>query len=479
MEYITIPINGARRNPDKNPRISIVDQLKPYYEKEKGSGLSKYYFTFTTINKVGIKPGSSFATPLGIYAYPMIQMFPVLKADKIPFAGDRKFINLLEINIPESKVLSQSTTESQAKSALEKLEELFKIEASNENSHLRKKDRYVRATDFEKYAALAEGQYKVHSNTYYGKVWNISHYLAEIMFPNSFDAKTLLYWNILLRKIGFEAAVDYEGTGFIHPNERFQAVFFTKKAIKHVATFDNKRYEEYSRNISGLYSSDTSKEILDFFKKEGNITVEKLRGSNIILSKGELKGKTVPLFVSGTILSNIYNSIIGEKKEKDKINSYKDYMTKLENNRSSEYSLFINPSNSHISNVVKNCLIQDGNFGSTCKISNCIIEGGFITGEFKNCKITNCSLYYNELAFINVSGVTDSYWFIDNLNYYRREAYNKAERELPFNKMVKKLGGTEYEKQRANITYNIILEEMRKYFSIESIIYTTGRAIFK
>jgi hypothetical protein len=479
MEYITIPINGARRNPDKNPRISIVDQLKPYYEKEKRSGLSKYYFTFTTINKVGIKPKSAFDTPLGVYAYPMIQMYSFLEANEIPFAGDREFINLLELNVPDNKVLSQSTTESQADLALKKLEELFKSEANKEGSFLRKNNKYVRASDFNKYVGLAKESYPRSFNTPYGKVWNVSHYLAEEMFPQNFDSKTLLYWNILLRKIGFEAAVDYEGTGFIHPNERFQAVFFTKKAIKHVATFDNKRYEEYSRNISGLYSSDTSKEILDFFKKEGNITVEKLRGSNIILSKGELKGKTVPLFVSGTILSNIYNSIIGEKKEKDKINSYKDYMTKLENNRSSEYSLFINPSNSHISNVVKNCLIQDGNFGSTCKISNCIIEGGFITGEFKNCKITNCSLYYNELAFINVSGVTDSYWFIDNLNYYRRKAYNKAERELPFNKMVKKLGGTEYEKQRANIIYNIILEEMRKYFSIESIIYTTGRAIFK
>lgn len=244
MKYISIPIISARRNPDLNPRISVVEQLRPYYEKEKSSGISKYYFTFTTINKVGIKPGSSFKTPLGIYAYPMIQMFPLLEIDKIPFAGDREFINLLELNVPDSRVISQSTTESQANSALEKLEELFKIEANKEGSYLRKKDRYVRATDFNKYVGIAEETYKNSFNTPYGKVWNVTHYLAEEMFPSSFDAKTLLYWNTLLRKIGFEAAVDYEGSGFIHPNEKFQAVFFTKKAIKHIATFNNKRYKK-------------------------------------------------------------------------------------------------------------------------------------------------------------------------------------------------------------------------------------------
>ena len=463
MKYTKININSARKNPKLNPKVSVIDELLPYKTN------SRAFITYTTVNKVGINPSSTFNTPLGIYAYPLRSFWENIANDTVPFAGGRPYVSLLLVK-KNAKILNNNYSwndNDQDQVKLYKFCEEKKLVKSNKG--------FVRLRDdaYEKYP------FESRKPVFY--IWALTRYIAYLLNPNEEDSIShITKWSSIFNKVlGYDGAIDFRGWGFIHPNEPKQAVFFTKKAIKHVATFDNKRYEEYSRNISGLYSSDTSKEILDFFKKEGNITVEKLRGSNIILSKGELKGKTVPLFVSGTILSNIYNSIIGEKKEKDKINSYKDYMTKLENNRSSEYSLFINPSNSHISNVVKNCLIQDGNFGSTCKISNCIIEGGFITGEFKNCKITNCSLYYNELAFINVSGVTDSYWFIDNLNYYRRKAYNKAERELPFNKMVKKLGGTEYEKQRANIIYNIILEEMRKYFSIESIIYTTGRAIFK
>ena len=473
MEYTTIPIKSARRNPYLNPKISVVEQLRPYYEKEKRSGLSKYYFTFTTINKVGIKPKSAFDTPLGVYAYPMIQMYSFLEANEIPFAGDREFINLLELNVPDNKFLSQSTTESQADLALKKLEELFKSEANKEGSFLRKNNKYVRASDFNKYVGLAKESYPRSFNTPYGKVWNVSHYLAEEMFPQNFDSKTLLYWNILLRKIGFEAAVDYEGEGFIHPNERFQAVFFSKKAIKHLATFDNKKYDDYSRIKLNLYSPNTSKDVIDLFNRENNTTIERLQGRDIVLQNVIVKGNNTPNFISGTITSNIYDSIIGEKRENISVNTYDDAI-KLINN-----PLCIGNPERYYNNVVKHCLIQDGIFNPGSTLEKCRITNGLVRGVVKDCKIINCSFYYDSFLVVNVSKVTgDSFLFRDFLDKAIEEASNEAYAQLPAS-LYKTMNKKEYEDKRSEIIGNRVLEYMRRYFSIESLVYLTAKKVFK
>ena len=75
-------ISEARRNPDQNPKIPVVNQLKKifkdnyeyYYDprdvvREYHDDL--YFVSMTKVDKLGINPTSKYNTPLGIYAYPL------------------------------------------------------------------------------------------------------------------------------------------------------------------------------------------------------------------------------------------------------------------------------------------------------------------------------------------------------------------------------------------------------------------------
>ena len=99
-------ISEARRNPDKNPKISLVQALEPYKDKPD------YFISFTDgfrskakmdyediksppLPKLGINPKTKYDTPAGIYAYPLKEMWKAIKDDSIPFASDRPFIQWL------------------------------------------------------------------------------------------------------------------------------------------------------------------------------------------------------------------------------------------------------------------------------------------------------------------------------------------------------------------------------------------------
>ena len=87
----------ARKNPDKNPKISAYEALKKYKDNPD------IYITFTDLNKVGIKPITDYDTPNGIYTYPLKEIWKQ-NIDKykntwnIPYAARREYIHVLEYN---------------------------------------------------------------------------------------------------------------------------------------------------------------------------------------------------------------------------------------------------------------------------------------------------------------------------------------------------------------------------------------------
>ena len=87
----------ARRNPDRNKRISAYDALKPYKDDPD------MYITFTEIDKLGINPKSEFNTPIGIYCYPLKEIWVEYDIESkesigkvVPFAGKHPYIWLIE-----------------------------------------------------------------------------------------------------------------------------------------------------------------------------------------------------------------------------------------------------------------------------------------------------------------------------------------------------------------------------------------------
>ena len=68
----------ARRNPDVNKKIHPFDQLKSIAKKYPDA-----YVTYTMEHKVGVNPQSKYATPLGIYAYPI--KYVIRNKMRVPF----------------------------------------------------------------------------------------------------------------------------------------------------------------------------------------------------------------------------------------------------------------------------------------------------------------------------------------------------------------------------------------------------------
>tara|TARA_R110000824_G_scaffold27426_11_gene93247 strand:- start:76 stop:1980 length:1905 start_codon:yes stop_codon:yes gene_type:complete len=76
---------------------SMSSQLRKYAVAD--SQIPTHYMHFSDINKIGVKPASSFQTPLGIYFYPVNEkILDQLEKGKIPFASERKFVHVVKPN---------------------------------------------------------------------------------------------------------------------------------------------------------------------------------------------------------------------------------------------------------------------------------------------------------------------------------------------------------------------------------------------
>ncbi len=85
----------ARSHPELNPKISGYEALKPYANDPD------IYISYTSIDKIGINPKSSYNTPFGIYTYPLKgtiwnEIEKAKDSHAVPFAGDNPYIWILK-----------------------------------------------------------------------------------------------------------------------------------------------------------------------------------------------------------------------------------------------------------------------------------------------------------------------------------------------------------------------------------------------
>lgn len=57
----------ARSNSEQNKKINVNDAISEYYNQYSEMA----FLSFTKLEKLGVNPNSQFATPNGIYAYPL------------------------------------------------------------------------------------------------------------------------------------------------------------------------------------------------------------------------------------------------------------------------------------------------------------------------------------------------------------------------------------------------------------------------
>lgn len=231
MKYIKIPVTSARRNPDKNIKTFILQELDPYRDNPR------ICISFTEINKIGINPSSKFTkeTPAGVYAYPLRDIYSELEEiynrDEVGyydlfFAMDRPYIQVLLLST--SKVINNAYSFYKRDS-----ERLYSI--INEMTHSNiNRDIY-------------ENQVKRWIDRSYNQaeaIFKLTGYASEMWVAPS-ENKVALYWTKLLLSLGYQAAIDRKGMRFIYDGvesdrENRQVVFFTPKAYKHIKTVYNK-----------------------------------------------------------------------------------------------------------------------------------------------------------------------------------------------------------------------------------------------
>lgn len=196
----------ARKNPELNPKISLNAELKAYVDKFGKDG----FISFTSIDKLGINPGSDYDTPIGIYAYPVMYAYhDVLgkwqHARRLPFAGSNPYATLFSAT---NGVIDLHTfSESDLASAIKKLKSIYG----------------TRDVETSISYALESGRVQ----TAGGQLWAITMKLSKIIK----GGEPPIVWNKIFRSIGINGCVDSDGEDIIHPNEPTQAVFFKKPGV--------------------------------------------------------------------------------------------------------------------------------------------------------------------------------------------------------------------------------------------------------
>lgn len=296
-------ISEARRNPEQNPKIPVVQQLKKIFKdnyeyvdprdvvREYHDDL--YFVSMTKVDKLGINPTSKYNTPLGIYAYPLsyvlYQVDPGSDSEgtetlkSLPFAGASPFANVFKTDYNRNLVcLNKENFDSVtfnhyvrkignylARFRIEQMERRFVDKMDDEKREIYWKN----SVDVvEEWADKSEGSAKV--QTWGGRFWYVTMKAADMMAMSSGKeqkegkvAPDSLLWNKLFREIGIDGVVDY-GEGIIHSAEPTQAVFFSKEPIEVVARFDNKDYKASEATAAKILSRSIENILVGLFYDE-------------------------------------------------------------------------------------------------------------------------------------------------------------------------------------------------------------------
>ena len=245
-------LREARKNPHLNPKVPINWHISQHYEDAgaiPGTDIPNSFVSFTAVDKLGINPGSTFQTPLGIYAYPSWYVIRETgdrrSMDKLPFVGHQPYANVFSA---KGNIVDLSEMNSR------QLEDMnYRIFEMYVDYYGAKKGSYEWEEIYEylEDQVFGPAEYRSKINTPGGRFWFSTMAVSDLIIRDSKywnfkkkwgTNKNPVSWNKVFREIGIDGCVDSEGQKIIHESEPTQAVFFSKKAIKDV----NRYYNKYS-----------------------------------------------------------------------------------------------------------------------------------------------------------------------------------------------------------------------------------------
>lgn len=216
-----------RKNPELNPKVSALKSLEKYKDDDS------YFITFTSIEKVGLNPKTPFSTPVGVYAYKLKDVYDELLEKNYLFGVDRPSVNVIQLNT--NKILDLENY-SNKKQDLQKLKKIYESEFKDSFENMVK--------EFESSKHLL---YPINTDGKY--VYGLMNHISNKKSGKSGQVqKSMVYFNVLLRKMGYDVVIDRTGT--IHLLQPSQAVFLTPSSYKVVEKIINKNYDVETQKTS-------------------------------------------------------------------------------------------------------------------------------------------------------------------------------------------------------------------------------------
>ena len=260
MDTFKTFMNEARSHSDMNRKVSAWQILKNFYDHEKETGI-RYFVSFTNLEKLGINVQTRWIDPSGVYFYLLKESWEkyhlgIKEApleDYFPFAGDMPYLNIFTIK-PDAKILNISEySKTNLFEDIEKLEEMENLESLDRIIKNQDMNPFLRLWNITK--ELSKRIIKKRSPEYVPfqgpDSENISEYQAK--YKSMIPQRSVIVWNSLLRKLGYDMVIDDKGFGYIHENETLQGVVLNTKVIDKVNRYENKFYKSEEHKESENY----------------------------------------------------------------------------------------------------------------------------------------------------------------------------------------------------------------------------------
>jgi hypothetical protein len=233
-------IHEKRSNPELNPKVEPIDQLKKIFKMFPSENI---FISFRQgMHVTDINPKNRYNTPTGFYTYPASSYNAKIKSALeatdnpmwrfrgiFPFASSRKFITVFVTNDSIS-VLDSNTTLSEVSGFVQKLKQNYNIPQIQQKCEEFLTGNYT--PEYEGGAAeYSKTQLPCHL------MWLFLYGIASLI--NKKNAKSV--FTKLCFELGIDGFSDDKGLGWIHPAEKFQAVFFRVKNKGRVFVIDTSK----------------------------------------------------------------------------------------------------------------------------------------------------------------------------------------------------------------------------------------------
>lgn len=240
---------------DLGAGASSTEIVFKYYQ-DRSYDPKNLFVSFTQKDKIGINPQTKYDTPVGIYAYPVEELFEdnvdpdhynLKLGSFVPFAGQQPWVTLFQPRNPDKviqDIADQHTyTQNDLLRDLQVLYEEFLLpdeKLSNSLPFRRSEEMIDWADKFARYPQVPGG-------ILWAAIWKLSQRLDAYW---NFRSKPKTIFTKMLITLGYDGVANRSYPPIIHQSEPQQAVFFGRNVIDVIQRIPNEhrsRAKEYKR----------------------------------------------------------------------------------------------------------------------------------------------------------------------------------------------------------------------------------------